>query len=172
MKLSSAFSACSHAFAVVGDALQSFLLLAIRLYWGWSFFSTGKGKLLHLDRITTYFASLHLPAPKLNAILAGSTECFGGLLLLVGLASRMVCVPLIFTMLVAYATAEREALTSLFSEPDKFTGAAPFLFLFAAVIVFVFGPGRFSLDALIAGRARRPIRKVASAETVGSAVGR
>ncbi len=128
--------------------LQSPLLLVIRLYWGWSFVQTGWGKLTHLDRTTAYFTDLNLPMPRLNAIMAGSTECFGGLLLALGLFARPVSVPLIFCMGVAYATADRESLMAVFSDTDKFTGAAPFLFLLAALIVLAFGPGRLSLDAL------------------------
>ena len=52
-------------------------------------------------------------------------------------------------MIVAYATTEQDALKALFSDPDKFVTATPFEFLFAAVIVLVFGPGKFSLDYLI-----------------------
>ena len=128
--------------------LQSPLLLVIRLYWGVSFALTGWGKLTHLDKTAEYFASLDLPLPKLNALAAGSTECFGGALLAVGLFARPVSVPLIFTMGVAYATAEREALHAIFSDPDKFVSASPFLFLLAALIVLAFGPGKLSLDAL------------------------
>ena len=128
--------------------LQSPLLLVIRLYWGVSFALTGWGKLTHLDKTAEYFASLDLPLPKLNALAAGSTECFGGALLAVGLFARPVSVPLIFTMIVAYATADREALHAIFSDPDKFVSASPFLFLLAALIVLAFGPGKLSLDAL------------------------
>jgi len=128
--------------------LQSPLLLAVRLYWGWSFFQTGRGKLLHLARTAEYFGSLGIPLPKLNVLLAGGTECMGGLLLVVGLFSRVASVPLIFTLSIAYLTAERDALQSFFSDPDKFTGATPFLFLFAVLLVLGFGPGRFSLDHL------------------------
>ena len=131
------------------SCLQSPLLLVIRLYWGWSFAQTGWGKLMNLDRTAGFFESLHIPMPKLNALMAGSTECFGGLLLALGLFARPVSVPLTFTMLVAYATADREALQALFSDPDKFTGAAPFLFLFATLIVLAFGPGKISLDTLL-----------------------
>src|SRR5580698_7867841 len=95
--------------------LQSPFLLIIRLYWGWQFFLTGKGKLMNLDRTANFFASLHIPMPKLNAVLAGSTECFGGLLLLLGLGSRIFTVPLIFTMVIAYLTTEQEALHKLYS---------------------------------------------------------
>jgi putative oxidoreductase len=135
--------------ATVGGFLQSPFLLVVRLYWGWQFFLTGRGKLLHLDRTVNFFASLNIPAPKLNAVLASCTECTGGILLLLGLFSRFVSPALIAVMCVAYATADSEALHSIFSNPDKFLGADPFLFLFAALIVFVFGPGKISLDALI-----------------------
>jgi putative oxidoreductase len=81
--------------------------------------------------------------------MAATTECLGGLLLVAGLASRLTSIPLIVTMLVAYLTADSEAVRAIFSEPDKFTSAAPFLFLLASVIVLLFGPGAISLDHLI-----------------------
>jgi putative oxidoreductase len=137
----------------VADYLRSPLLLVIRLYWGWQFFVAGKGKLMNLDRTTGFFESLSIPAPRVNAAMAGSVECFGGLLLLLGLGSRIVTIPLIFTMGVAYWTADREALLGVFDKPDAFFAAAPFLFLYAAVIVLAFGPGAFSADALLARRA-------------------
>ena len=148
MNLSSRYSKLDGLLATLGGWLQPVLLLVIRGWWGWSFFLTGKGKLLNLERTTSFFTDLGLPLPKLNAIMAGSTECFGGLLLLLGLGSRLVSVPLMFTMIVAYATADKEALAAIFSDTDKFTGATPFLFLLACVIVFAFGPGKLSLDAL------------------------
>jgi len=152
MNLASLYLKANGLLSIVGGWLRPVLLLLIRLYWGWGFFQTGKGKLMNLERTTTFFASLHLPAPKLNAIAAGSVECFGGLLLLAGLGGRIVPVPLIFCMFVAYLTAESEALRALFSDPDKFVAAEPFAFLLAALIVFVFGPGRLSLDALFFGK--------------------
>jgi putative oxidoreductase len=149
MNISALYKTIAGLVAVVGNAFQPVLLLILRLWWGWSFCITGLGKLKNLNGIAEYFASLNIPAPKLNALMAGSTECFGGALLLVGLFSRIISVPLIFTMLVAYATAERAAVAGIFKDPDKFTGAAPFLFLLVALIVFAFGPGKLSLDALL-----------------------
>lgn len=136
--------------ATLAGWLSSLFLLIIRLYWGWSSFQTGKGKLMNLDRTAGYFESLHIPAPKLNAIAAGSVECVCGLLLLLGLGGRIVPIPLIVVMCVAYATAESEALHAIWTDPDKFTGAAPFLFLLAALIIFFFGPGKLALDTLLA----------------------
>ncbi|HVW21401.1 MAG TPA: DoxX family protein [Opitutaceae bacterium] len=139
-----------HLLAAVGGSLQSVLLLVIRLYWGWQFAQFGWGKLTHLNKTAAYFATLpHVGmAPKLNAALAGSVESIGGILLLLGLFSRWASAALIVTMLMAYWTAENAALHSFFSNPDKFFAAEPFLFLAAALLVFVFGPGKVSLDAL------------------------
>jgi putative oxidoreductase len=133
----------------IAHFLQSPLLLVLRLYWGWSFAQTGWGKLMHLDRTAGYFASLNIPLPKVNALMAGATECGGGALLAFGLFARPASVPLIFTMLVAYWTADREALLGIGSDPEKFVTAAPFLFLLVSLIVLVFGPGKLSLDALL-----------------------
>jgi len=135
--------------ARAGRILQCLVLLVIRLYWGWQFFADGKGKLTHLDRVTAYFASLNIPAPRLNCILASTTECVCGMLLLLGLLSRFASLALIGVMSTAYLTAEREALNSFFSDPDKFTGATPFLFLYASVLIFAFGPGKIALDTLV-----------------------
>jgi putative oxidoreductase len=55
---------------------------------------------------------------------------------------------LTINMVMAYVTADKEALHSIFTDPDKFTAAAPYVFLIASLIVFVFGPGLFSVDAL------------------------
>jgi putative oxidoreductase len=52
-------------------------------------------------------------------------------------------------MIMAYITADREALFSVLSDPDKFYAAAPYTFLIASLLVLIFGPGRFSIDALL-----------------------
>lgn len=136
-------------FDTVAALLQSPLLLIIRLYWGVSFAQTGWGKLMNLDRTAGFFASIDIPLPKVNAVLAGATECFGGALLAIGLFARPAALPLVFTMIVAYVTADNEALRAITSDPDKFVTAAPFLFMLAALIVLAFGPGKLSLDALL-----------------------
>lgn len=140
------------------------LLLGIRLYWGWQFFQTGKGKLGNLEGTTEFFAELGLPFAKLNAIMAGSTECFGGLLLLVGLFSGAVTVPLMFTMIVAYLTAHLDVVKTIWSDSDSFVTAPPFLFLLASVIVFTFGPGRFSVDEWLRRRKKSRMAGITAAE--------
>jgi putative oxidoreductase len=126
----------------------------VRLYWGWQLLQSGWGKLHHLGRVTEFFASLNLPVPHLTAAFVSGVEFFGGILLILGLATRLTGMILTINMLMAYITADREALSSVLSSPDKFYNADPFTFLFAAVIVLVFGAGFFSLDYLLAHRRR------------------
>jgi putative oxidoreductase len=145
---------------------QSVVLLLIRLYWGYQFCITGWGKLNNLQGTADFFSGLGIPFPTFNAALAGGTECFGGALLLIGLASRLVALPLIFTMIVAYATDGREVLLGIFQDSDAFVTATPFLFLLASVIILVFGPGKISLDYLI--ERKRMQNAAASAELSGT----
>jgi hypothetical protein len=38
------------------------------------------------------------------------------------------------------------------SDPGKFYAADPYTFLFASLMILIFGPGYFAMDALIANR--------------------
>jgi putative oxidoreductase len=129
--------------------LQSPVLLAVRLYWGWQFFQTGLGKLMHMPKVVGFFTTLGIPLPAFNAYFVSTLECVGGALLFFGLGSRVIALPLAIDMLVAYVAADREALFSLFSDPGKFYGADPYTFLFASVLILVFGPGKFSIDSAL-----------------------
>jgi hypothetical protein len=51
-------------------------------------------------------------------------------------------------MIVAYITADFEAVSDIFTDPDKFIKADPFPFLLTALIIYVWGPGEFSVDRL------------------------
>ena len=141
-------------FAAAAAGLQSPFLLLVRLYWGWQFTLTGWGKLHNLAKVTEFFASLGIPFPGINAHFVASLECAGGILLILGLAGLPVALLLAGNMLVAYLTADRESLAAILSDPGKFYGAAPFTFLFAAIIVLIYGAGALSLDRLLAGRGK------------------
>src|SRR5277367_4043560 len=153
-----------------GTRFQSPFLLAVRLYWGWQFAQTGWAKLSDLGKVTGFFTQLGIPAPALNALFVSGLEFVGGLLLIAGLGSRLIAVPLVIDMIVAYITADREALFSLLSDPDKFTAAAPFTFLVASLVVLIFGAGWFSLDALVGSRRKERRMRPTAAEAPGSAV--
>jgi putative oxidoreductase len=127
-------------------------LLFVRLYWGVQLAQNGWGKLHNLARVTEFFSSLSLPAPGPTAIFVSTVEFLGGILLAVGLFSRLTGVVLTVDMTMAYITADREALFSIFSDPGKFYVADAYTFLFAALLIFIFGPGIFSLDTLLLHR--------------------
>jgi len=135
--------------AQMASWLQSPFLLFVRLYWGWLFMIDGWGKLHNLARVTDFFVSLGIPAPGLSAHFVAGLEFIGGMLLILGLANRFVGLLLTCNMLVAYYTAEREALKSIISDPDKFTGADAYTYFFAALIIFIFGAGAISVDHLL-----------------------
>ncbi len=130
--------------------LQSPFLLFVRLYWGWQLAQSGWGKLHHLSNVTEYFTSLGLPMPAQMAVFTACVEFFGGILLALGLASRITGLVLTVNLTMAYVIGDREALFSFFSNPDKFIAAAPFAFLLVSLIVLIFGAGKISVDAAVA----------------------
>ena len=80
--------------------------LLIRIYLAPIFIMAGWGKLSDLESTAYYFGEyLGLPLPDLMAFLAGATEFFGGIAILVGLATRWFSIPLMLTMIVAATTA-------------------------------------------------------------------
>jgi len=129
--------------------LQSPLLLAVRLYWGWQLAQSGWAKLHNLEKVTEFFTSLNLPMPAQTAVFISCLEFFGGILLAIGLFSRINSLVLTVNLITAYVTSDREALFSIFSDPDKFMAAAPFTFLCATLVVSIFGAGKISLDTLL-----------------------
>jgi putative oxidoreductase len=135
--------------AKAASYLQSPLLLAVRLYWGWQFAQTGWGKLQHIGKIAEFFASLNIPYPAFNAHFVSGLEFLGGILLAIGLGCRLVGLLLAGNMLVAYWTADHDAFVSFFSDPGKFYVADPYTFLFASLLVSIFGAGLFSVDTLL-----------------------
>src|SRR5213594_4037878 len=105
--------------------LKSPFLLFVRLYWGLKLMRIGWAELHNLLSVTDFFTSLHLPAPAATAVFISCLEFFGGILLATGLFSRIISLMLTVNLIVAYITADHEALRAIFSDPDKFMAAAP-----------------------------------------------
>jgi putative oxidoreductase len=132
--------------------LKSPLLLAIRLYWGWQFATDGWGKLHNLNRVGLYFETLNLPMPHQTALFVSLLEFVGGILLAVGLGTRLIALLLFVNMTVAFWTAEKDAFLAVVSNPDKFQGADAYNYWFAALLIMVLGPGLFAVDTPLALR--------------------
>ena len=79
--------------------------LALRVYLFFPFWAAGTNKIAGMENTIAWFGNpdwgLGLPLPWLMAHLAAYTEAIGALLLLIGLGTRWIAIPLIITMLVA-----------------------------------------------------------------------
>jgi putative oxidoreductase len=122
--------------------------LLVRLTVGLVFVHTGWGKLHSLDDVTKFFDELHIPAPHVNAILAASTELFGGLCLIAGLFTRLAALPMAFTMVIAILTAKRADIDGV----TTLVGFEEFSYLVMFVWLAVAGAGACSLDHLLLRR--------------------
>jgi putative oxidoreductase len=89
--------------------------------------------------------------PGLNARIAAGTEFFGGILVLVGLATRVAVLPLAFTMVIAILTAKRGDIHGL----TDLVGFEEWSYLVFFVWLAVAGAGPLSLDRLVAPRLDR-----------------
>ena len=146
--------------------LQSFVLLVIRLAWGLEMYVSGHAHLQNVPQMAKRFHDWGVPAPTFNVYVSGYTEMVGGLLLMFGLGSRLISIPLVFNFIVAILTASKEKVHTLITTPghvDAWTDIvddAAFPFLAAALVVVAFGPGKVSIDYLLQ---RTLFRKSASA---------
>jgi putative oxidoreductase len=138
-------------FVALLNRLHSPLLLAIRLYWGFQFAQDGWGKLTHLDKVASFFATLNLPAPGATALAVALVELIGGILFFAGIASRLVSVVLFVNMTMAYLSVPDDRVNFLhfFSNPSDFYGATPYTYWFAALLILILGPGFIAIDTLI-----------------------
>lgn len=102
--------------------------LALRLYLGPVFWVAGTNKLGGMENVIAWFGNdewgLGLPFPVLMAWLAVSAEVLGAISLLIGLATRWFCLPLMVTMLVAAFTVHAEHGWQAVADPrSPFPGA-------------------------------------------------
>ncbi len=142
-------------FEHVASNLQSAVLLIIRLFFGYMLFLSGKRHLGNVPAMVQRFTEWGVPFPKFNVYVSGGTELVGGLLLMLGIAARLVSVPLVINFIVAYLTASRKKVVALFAGPDhldaveNFFNDDAFNFLIASLVILAFGPGKVSVDYLL-----------------------
>lgn len=133
----------------VGNWWQSPLLLIMRLFWGYMFYTTGMGKLENIKSIISFFSSLGIPWPQVNAYAVAYIETIGGICLVVGAATRLVAIPLLVTMVVALFSTSWKTIINIFSDPQGFIVLLPVTFLIVLLVLFTFGPGILSVDYFI-----------------------
>ncbi len=116
--------------------------LLFRIVLSYGFFEPGTRKLGNIDAIAQWFASMNYPLPTLNAYLAGITEFSGSVLLLLGLGTRLMTIPLMFVMLVAIVTVH---LGNGFAAGNN-GFEIPLYYLLMLFSLLVNGAGKFSID--------------------------
>lgn len=133
----------------IGSFLAPLLLLTLRVFFGVLFVLAGLGKLVDAAPTAEYFAGLGIPMSLLLAYIVGLFELVCGALLAIGFASRLVAIPLIVIMIVAYITSSKSAIDGFMMDPTLILVEKPFGFLLTSLLVFCFGPGMISLDYLL-----------------------
>jgi putative oxidoreductase len=119
--------------------------LFARIVVGWVFLWSGWGKLGNLPAVTENFVSWGIPLPQVLAPFVSGVEFCGGILLLLGLMTRISAGALGVTMIVAIKSAKWDQVDSLetllgFDETEYLA-----LFLWLAIA----GAGSVSLDWLL-----------------------
>src|SRR5262245_25003615 len=139
--------------------------IAVRVMAGSVFLWEGMLKFVYANQGVGRFTKLGFPFPEATATFVGSLEIVGGVLLIVGLGTRLIAIPFIAEMLVAMLT----------TKPRLFLGTSPlppppvppqvgmwavlheirseWAQLMSCLFVLAAGPGPWSLDAWLATRA-------------------
>lgn len=115
--------------------------LFLRLILGCMFVRVGYMKLIAYDQMLTMFGDPIGIGTKLSVILVIFAEFFCGILVTVGLQTRLSVMPIFITMVVAYFVAHAK---------DAFDmKALPFVYMLLSIVVFILGSGKYSIDSLI-----------------------
>jgi putative oxidoreductase len=119
--------------------------LFARVVVGWVFMWSGWGKLQNLPAVTENFVSWGIPFPHLLSPFVSGVEFFGGILLLLGLMTRISAGALGVTMIVAIKSAKWADVDSL----ETLLGFDETEYLALFVWLAIAGAGTFSLDRLL-----------------------
>lgn len=125
--------------------LKDVHLFAIRLVLAYGFYNPALMKWQNINSIIDWFKDLGIPLPGLNAYLSASTEMAGVILLTLGLANRIISIPLIFVMIVAIVTVH---LGNGF-EAGNNGFEIPLYYILLLLVILVYGAGKISIDYFI-----------------------
>ncbi len=97
-----------------------------------------------LSATAAWMGSIGIPVPTFSALAAGSTEFFGGIVLLLGVGARIAAIPMTFNMIVAIVTAHLSAF-------DVRQGGMEYALTLAVVLaaIALMGPGSLTARRLL-----------------------
>ena len=123
--------------------------ILIRLMVGAVFLSEGIQKFLFADTLGAgRFAKIGLPNPEFLGPFVGSFEIVCGFLILIGLLTRLVSIPLIIIMFVAIATTKSEVLAEKGFWEMMHGSRTDWAMLLGSIFLLIKGGGRWSIDSL------------------------
>jgi putative oxidoreductase len=126
-------------------------LLIMRLVLAYGFFHAAKMKWTDINAIVAWFREAKFPLPLISAYLVASFEALGTLLLILGLFTRLITIPLMFILLVAIFAVHW---------PNGFEAGdngfeIPLYYLVMLFTLFIMGPGIISVDQTMLGKKSR-----------------
>ena len=124
----------------------SALILLIRLVFGVLFFTHGLDKMIHFNDLLNSYPSVLGFGSYMTLMVAIFTEFCCSLFLMTGLLLRIMVIPMIISMAVAFFDVHDAMM------PE---GELSLIYLIVFIILYLVGPGRFSFDYLIDSRFRK-----------------
>lgn len=128
------------------DRVTSLLILALRLFFGILFFSHGIDKMINFNELSYTYPDVLGFGSYMTLMVTIFCEFACSLFLIAGLIVRITVLPMIAAMAVAFF----DIHDGMF--PD---GELSFIYLILFLILYITGPGRYSLDYLIDKRLKK-----------------
>ena len=127
----------------------SVLILSLRMFFGVLFFVHGMDKMMNFEQLSRSFPAVLGFSSYMSLMIAIFCEFCCSIFLIAGLMQRIILIPMIISMGVAFFDVHDAIL------PE---GELALIYMITFFILFLIGPGRFSLDYLIDQRIQQ-VRK-------------
>ena len=130
--------------------------MLVRFMIGWVFWSEGVQKFIYPDTLGVgRFIKIGIPYPEIMAPFVGVVEISCGLLVVIGLFTRLAAIPLIINMIVAITTTKIPILIKDGFWSMSHEGRTDLCMILGSVFLLMVGAGQWSIDSLIAGKIQR-----------------
>ena len=124
----------------------SFLIFAVRVFFGVLFFIHGVDKMMNFNQLSLSYPNIFGLGSYMTLMLAVFCEFCCSLFLIAGLLERVILIPMVVSMAVAFFDVHDAML------PE---GELALIYMVVFFILFMVGPGRFSVDYLLDRRFRK-----------------
>jgi putative oxidoreductase len=148
--------------ACYASNLQSLVLLLFRVSFGFQTAQSGHNHLKNFDTMVKNFTDWGIPHPVANVYISGYTEMILGTLILLGLGTRLISLPLLGNFIVAIVAVSRGDIATGFKAHDyaaaynTILNDTAFPFVMFTLLMLAFGPGKVSIDYLLGRFAFKP----------------